>query len=106
MTVPHDDFVDDPLGAIFRSELALLDRTFNVNVVSLVEGQGDSRKVPVERQIVPVGAFLPLAITVLEAIRLPQSQIRDGHTGGQISRFALFDNVTRNYYTIHLHNND
>ena len=70
MAMPHDDFVYYPLGSILRGKLALLDGAFDENVVALVKRQHDVRKVPVERKTIPISPFLPLTITILEAIRL------------------------------------
>ena len=41
VTVPHDDLVDDALGSILWSELALLDGALDENVLALFECQRD-----------------------------------------------------------------
>ena len=90
MAVPHDDLVDDALGPVLRSELALLDGAFDKDVLALLEGERDFGEVSVERQAVPVGALLPLLAAVLKAIRLAQSHIGDGYPEGKYLTSGFF----------------
>src|SRR5262245_2197306 len=78
MTMPHDDLIDRPRAAIFRRELTLLDRAFDVQVLALVEGDGDVGEIAVKRQAVPVCVFVPLLVAVLIPIALPKADVSDG----------------------------
>src|ERR1700676_1966746 len=50
VAIPHDDFMDDPLHAVaLGRELALLDRPLDEDVVALLEGRRNARKVAIER---------------------------------------------------------
>src|SRR5262249_13635583 len=85
MALPHDDLMHSPLHAVLRRcKLALLDATFHENVVTLLVGQGDISEVPVERQAVPVGVLLCVALAVLVCVRLPKPHIRYRHSRGEI----------------------
>ena len=75
MAVPDDDFVYRPRAAILRGKLTLFNGALDVQVLALLEPEGDGRQVPVERQVVPICALLPLFVAVLEAVALAQTDI-------------------------------
>jgi hypothetical protein len=79
VAVPHYYFMNSPLRSIaLRRELALLDGAFDENVVSLLEGHRDAGKVTVERQAVPVGVLLRLAIPGLVSVAFTETDVGDG----------------------------
>ncbi len=75
MAAPDDDFIDRSRAAILRRKLALFNGTLDVKVLPLLEPKGHGRQVPVERQVVPICALLPLFVAVLEAVALAQTDI-------------------------------
>ena len=75
MAVTNDNFIDRSRAAILRGKLALFNGTLDVKVLPLLEPEGDGRQIPVERQVVPIGALLPLFVAVLEAVALAQTDI-------------------------------
>src|SRR3954449_12218951 len=77
MAMPHDNFVDCPGAAVFRRELALFDRAFDVQVLALVEGDSDVGKIAVKRKAVPVRMFVPLLGAVLIPVALAQAGVGD-----------------------------
>src|SRR5580704_17611647 len=82
VAVSDDNFMDNPLHTVaFWSELALLDGALDENVVALVEGHGDARRIGVQREVVPVGVLLRFAIRVLISVTLAQADIGDGSPG-------------------------
>jgi len=104
VTAPHDHFVDDPCNAVtFRSELALLNRALNKNVVAFVEGHGDTGKVTVKREVVPVSVLLWFAIWVLISVTLAEAGIRDGCPGRKVPNNGLSRQMTDDFQAISLH---
>jgi hypothetical protein len=78
MAMPDDDFIDRSGAAILRGKLALFNGPLDVKVVDLLEPEGHGRQIPVERQVVPICALLPLFVAVLEAVALAQTDIGYG----------------------------
>jgi len=104
VTAPHDNFVNNSLDSIsFRSELALLNRAFDKNVISLVECRGDSGKITVKRQVVPVGVLLWFAIRVQVSVALSETDIGDGRSGRKISGGGLSRQIADDFQAVFLH---
>ena len=77
MAVTDDDLINRPQAAILRGKLALFNGALDIKVFPLLEPEGHGRQVPIERQVVPVRALLPLFIAVLKAVALAETDIGD-----------------------------
>ncbi len=86
MAVPYDDLINGSLNSVaFRCKLALLDGSVDEDVVALFEGLCDSRKIAVERQIVPIRLLLRFAVPVLVSVAFTQANVGDRRSRRKIA---------------------
>jgi len=90
MAMPHNDFVDGPQAAILGRKLTLFDRAFDVEVLTLLESEGDIGKIAIELQVMPVGVLLPLLVSVLISVALAQPNVGHRGSGRKVANFGPF----------------
>src|SRR5271155_3936539 len=100
----NNHFMDDSLHSIaLRRELALFNRPLDEDVVAFLEGRRNPRKVAVERQVMPIGVLLRLALAILVSVTFPETDIRYRCSRRKVPDGRLRRQKPHDFETIPLH---
>src|SRR5215831_6978440 len=93
MAGAHHDFVYRARAPVLWRKLALLDAAFYEQVIALLETHREIGEFAIERQTVPVGLLLDVAVTIPERPGLAQPHVRYGRPGPEKSLGGLVGEI-------------